>query len=359
MKYVDEFRQAKLIEQLTAAIASITKNHWQIMEICGGQTHSILKYGLDRLLPDSISLVHGPGCPVCVTPALTLDQSIAIATQQKEVIFCTFGDMLHVPGTYGDLAQAKANGADIKIVYSPLDALLLAQNLPEKEIVFLAIGFETTAPATALAVKRAADLQLKNFSIVCAHVLVPPAMIKLLDYPQSQIQGFLAAGHVCTVTGYQAYRPIAQKYQVPIVVTGFEPADILQGIYHCIKQLEMGEFTVKNCYCRSVKMTGNLPSLKMIDEVFTVVDRQWRGIGQISNSGWALREKYRFFDALERFSDLPLSQKDSSTICGEILQGLRKPEQCPHFGIDCQPEHPLGAPMVSSEGACAAYYLYE
>jgi len=358
MKYIDEFRQSSLILNCARAIASITKNHWQIMEICGGQTHTILKYGLDRLLPASISLLHGPGCPVCITPSFTIDQAIAIA-QQEGVIFCTFGDMLRVPGSKGDLALAKANGADIRTLYSPLDALTLAQSFPKSEIVFLAVGFETTAPSTALVVKKADQLGLVNFSLLCAHVLVPPAMASLLNSPQSKIQGFLAAGHVCTVTGYQAYQAIAQQYQVPIVVTGFEPADILQGIYHCIEQLEEGRFEVENCYSRSVRPYGNLQALKLIEEVFTVVDRHWRGIGQIGNSGWDLSWQYRRFDALERFNDLPIAENiDSENICGEILQGLRKPDQCPHFGIDCEPEHPLGAPMVSSEGACAAYYRY-
>jgi len=359
MKFIDEFRQADLVRNIAAAIAKLTTTHWTIMEVCGGQTHSIVKYGLDRLLPPEISLIHGPGCPVCVTCIDLINQAIAIASS-PEVIFCSFGDMLRVPGSHSDLFTAKANGADIRTVYSPLDALTLAQQFPDRQVVFFGVGFETTVPATALTVARAAKLGLNNFSLLSAHVLVPPAMRVLLSSSQCNIQGFLAAGHVCTVMGFANYETIALAFHVPIVVTGFEPTDILQGIYHCISQLETGRAEVENKYSRSVKREGNSPAISLIEEIFTVVDREWRGIGNIPNSGLALRAQYKLFDACVRFEHcVPQGVTlNSTSTCGEILQGLRKPDQCPSFGLECTPEQPLGAPMVSSEGACAAYYRY-
>ena len=330
------------------------------MEICGGQTHSIVKYGVDELLPREITLIHGPGCPVCVTPVELIDQAIAIASL-SEIIFCSFGDMLRVPGTEKDLLDVKATGGDIRIVYSPLDALKIAQNNPTKQVVFFAVGFETTVPATAMAVYQASQRGLKNFSLLVSHVLVPPAMEAILASPNCRVQGFLLAGHVCTVMGYSEYEPIAQKYNVPLVVTGFEPVDILQGVYMCIKQLEEGRSEVENQYIRSVRQQGNETAQRLIREVFEVVARRWRGIGEIPQSGLGLRGKYAEFDAQLRFEirgiEVPGAQ-NSECISGLILQGIKKPHQCPAFGTSCTPEHPLGAPMVSSEGACAAYYRY-
>ncbi|ACK69711.1 hydrogenase expression/formation protein HypD [Gloeothece citriformis PCC 7424] len=360
MKFVDEYRNATLAKQYARAIAKRITRPWTIMEICGGQTHSIVKYGIDELLPPDITLIHGPGCPVCVTPIKLIDQAIAIAAL-PEVIFCSFGDMLRVPGTQKDLLSIKATGADIRIVYSPLDCLKLAQANPDKQVVFFAVGFETTAPATAMAAYQAYQHEIKNFSMVVSHVLVPPAMEAILSSPNCQVQGFLAAGHVCTVTGYQDYEPIALKYQIPIIVTGFEPIDILQGIYLCVKQLESGQAYCENQYTRSVQQKGNLTAQQLLQEVFEVVPRQWRGIGEISQSGLGLREKYAQIDALKRFYPLSGSSSESYNspcISGEIMQGHKKPHDCPAFGKTCNPEHPLGAPMVSSEGSCAAYYRY-
>lgn len=362
MKYIDEYRDRKIAQEYAEAIAKLTTRPWTLMEICGGQTHAIVKHGLDRLIPKEISLIHGPGCPVCVTPIHLIDQALVIAANHK-VIFCSFGDMLRVPSSTTDLLSAKAAGADMRIVYSPLDAVKLAQQNCDREVVFFAVGFETTAPTTALAVAQAAQLGLDNFSILCAHVLVPPAMEAILSNPDHTMQGFLAAGHVCTVMGYQEYEAIASKYQVPIVVTGFEPIDILQGIYLCVQQLEAGKAEVENQYARSVKKLGNQQAIAMIQEVFEPTARQWRGLEIIPNSGLRLREKYRHFDAQMRFNCQSLErtcvgeiQEASRCISGLILQGTRKPHECPSFGTLCTPEHPLGAPMVSSEGACAAYY---
>ncbi len=335
----------------------VTQEH-TIMEICGGQTHSIMKYGLDSLLPPEIQLVHGPGCPVCVTPLELIDRALELALT-PEVILCSFGDMLRVPGSEKDLFSAKAEGGDVRIVYSPLDALAIARDNPNKEVVFFSVGFETTAPATAMAVYLAREQKIPNFSMLISHVLVPPAMHVILSSPQNRVQGFLAAGHVCTVMGYKEYHPIAEKYAVPIVVTGFEPIDILQGIYACVHQLERGEHYVENRYGRAVREEGNLEAQKMLRQVFHVVDRKWRGIGLIEKSGFALNEEFASFDAEKRFS-LDLSPVEEPPECrsGEVLQGSIRPHQCPAFGTKCTPEHPLGAPMVSSEGACAAYYLY-
>ncbi|HEY9810750.1 MAG TPA: hydrogenase formation protein HypD [Halomicronema sp.] len=358
MKFIDEYRDADTAQSYAHAIAQETTRNWTIMEICGGQTHSIVKYGIDSLLPDKISLIHGPGCPVCVTPVSLIDQALALASN-SDVIFCSFGDMLRVRGTEKDLLAIKATGGDIRIVYSPTDCLKIAQDNPHKHVVFFGVGFETTAPATAMAVYQAYQKKLKNFSMLVSHVLVPPAMETILSSPHCRVQGFLAAGHVCTVMGYTEYEPIAAKYHIPIVVTGFEPVDILQGIYLCIKQLETGRAEVENQYARSVRRTGNESAQNLIKEVFEIVPRQWRGIGEINESGFGLREKYSEYDATKRFNLSHIhSQESPECISGIILQGIKKPHECPAFGTKCTPEHPLGAPMVSSEGACAAYYRY-
>ena len=360
MKFVDEYRDAESAQQYAHAIAQLTTKPWKIMEVCGGQTHSIVKFGLDELLPSAVTLIHGPGCPVCVTPIELIDKALILAAQ-PDVILCSFGDMLRVPGTEKDLLTVKANGGDVRIVYSPLDALKTAQTHPHKQVVFFAVGFETTAPATAMAIYQAHQQGLENFSMLVSHVLVPPAMEAILSSPNNRIQGFLAAGHVCTVMGYTEYEPIAQKYQVPIVVTGFEPVDILQGVYLCIQQLESGKAEVENQYARSVRRRGNETAQNLIRDVFEIVSRPWRGIGEIPKSGFGLRAKYAEFDAERRF-DIEVApertQVSSECISGLVLQGVKKPHECPAFGTHCTPENPLGAPMVSSEGACAAYYRY-
>ncbi len=358
MKYVDEYRDAAVAKQYIQAIQQVTTQPWCLMEVCGGQTHAIVKFGIDRLLPKAITLLHGPGCPVCVTPIEIIDRALAIA-QRSEVIFCSFGDMLRVPGTTEDLLAVKARGGDVRIVYSPLDALKVAQENPDRQVVFFAVGFETTAPAHAMAVYQAKQLGVKNFSILPALVLLPPVLEALLQSPDRQVQGFLAAGHVCSVMGYREYEPIAQQYQVPIVVTGFEPVDILEGIYLCIQQLEAGKAKVENQYQRSVSRSGNLPAQQMLSEVFTIIPRGWRGMGTIAQSGLGLSEAYADFDANMRFpSDVPTATTESPCISGLVLQGLVKPDECPAFGKQCTPDRPLGATMVSSEGACAAYYQY-
>jgi hydrogenase expression/formation protein HypD len=328
------------------------------MEICGGQTHTIVKYGIDSLLPKELTLVHGPGCPVCVTPLELIDKAIAIASR-PEVIFTSFGDMLRVPGSVKDLLTVKAERGNVRMVYSPLDAVAMARDNPEKKVVFFAVGFETTAPANAMAVWQAKKQGLKNFSMLCSHVLVPPAMEAILSSPVNRVQAFLAAGHVCTVMGYEEYVPIARKYRVPIVVTGFEPVDILQGIYMAVKQLEEGRSDVENQYARSVRKEGNIPAKKLLADIFETGDRKWRGIGEIPMSGYRLKEAYADFDA-EKIFDVTHIETQESPLCiaGSVLQGLKKPHDCPAFGVPCTPEHPLGAPMVSSEGACAAYYHY-
>ncbi len=331
---------------------------WTIMEICGGQTHTIVKSGIDELLPSLLTLVHGPGCPVCVTPLEIIDKSVAIASQ-ADVIFASFGDMLRVPGSEKDLLTVKAQGGDVRIVYSPLDAVKLAQQNPDKKVVFFAIGFETTAPANAMSVWQAKQLRLKNFSILCSHVLVPPAIEAILSSPTNRVQGFLAAGHVCTVMGYEEYIPLATKYRVPIIVTGFEPVDILQGILMTVRQLTEGRTEVENQYSRSVQREGNRSAQELIHKVFEITDRSWRGIGTIPHSGYRLRKKFAAFDAEKVFNIASIRTQESSLcIAGQVLQGLKKPHDCTAFGIQCTPEHPLGAPMVSSEGVCAAYYHY-
>jgi hydrogenase expression/formation protein HypD len=358
MKYIDEYRDPQIAQQLSREIYRITTKKHVIMEICGGQTRTIVKFGIDELLPQKIELVHGPGCPVCVTPLELIDKAIAIALR-KDIIFCSFGDMLHVPGSNENLFSVKALGGDVRIVYSPLDALKIAKHNKEKDVVFFAIGFETTAPANAMAVYQAAEEGIKNFSVLVSHVLVPPAIEAILSSPGNRVQGFLAAGHVCTVMGYTEYEPIAKKYRVPIVVTGFEPLDILQGVYMCVKQLEKGCFRVENQYARSVLRDGNQYAQRIMREVFEVSARKWRGIGEIACSGLKLRKKYKVFDAEERFGVTDCqAQESGECISGLILQGRKKPYECSAFGGKCSPEFPLGATMVSSEGACAAYYRY-
>ncbi len=358
MKYVDEYRNATIAQHYRQAIQQITTRPWSVMEVCGGQTHAIVKFGLDQLLPDEITLLHGPGCPVCVTPIDRIDRALAIA-QRSEVIFCSFGDMLRVPGTTHDLLTVKAHGGDVRMVYSPLDALKIAQDNPDRQVIFFAIGFETTAPAHAMAVYQAKRLGVPNFSILPALVLLPPVLETLLQSPDRQVQGFLAAGHVCSVMGYADYEPIAQQYQVPIVVTGFEPIDILDGIYRCIQQLETGQAHVENQYQRAVQRSGNRVAQQLLSEVFTIGPRTWRGLGTIAQSGLNLSEAYADFDADRRFPEsLPPPTSPSPCLSGLVLQGLVKPDACPAFGTQCTPDHPLGATMVSSEGACAAYYQY-
>jgi hydrogenase expression/formation protein HypD len=359
MKYIQEYRDREIAQEYLEAITKTITRPWSIMEVCGGQTHAIVKYGLDQLLPPELTLIHGPGCPVCVTSEQLIDQAIAIA-QTPGVILCSFGDMLRVPGSSQDLLSSKAEGGDIRIVYSPLDCLKIAQTNPEKEVVFFGVGFETTAPATAMTVYQAKQQGITNFSLLGSHVLVPPAMRAILASPNCQVQGFLAAGHVCTVMGYKEYETIASQYQVPIIVTGFEPLDILQGVYLCLKQLESQESKCENQYSRSVKQIGNLPAQELIKEVFAIVDRDWRGIGLIPQSGLDLAPKYQEYNALVKFKPnlVPNPHKINECISGEIMQGWKKPKDCPAFGNKCTPEHPLGAPMVSSEGACAAYYRY-
>ncbi len=358
MRYVDEYRNETEAQQFVQAIHKLVTRPWTIMEICGGQTHTLIKSGIDRMLPEKITLVHGPGCPVCVTPLELIDKAIAIA-RRPEVIFTSFGDMLRVPGSEADLLSIKAAGGDVRMVYSPLDAVKLAQQNPDKQVVFFAVGFETTAPANAMAVWQAKQLNLPNFSILCSHVLVPPAMEAILGSPANLVQGFLAAGHVCAVMGYWEYDPIAEKYQTPIVVTGFEPLDLLQGVYMTVKALEEGRVGVENQYARSVTRKGNIPAQKLLAQVFQVCDRQWRGIGLIPNSGWCLQDEFQAFNAEHRFDVADIKAQESPVcIAGEIMQGLKKPHHCPAFGVDCTPEHPIGAPMVSPEGACSAYYQY-
>ena len=358
MKYLSEYRDAGLVKNLTKKIQEITTLEWVIMEICGGQTHTIMKYGLEELLPRELTIVHGPGCPVCVTSLEMIDKAIQIS-RQENVILTSFGDMLRVPGSKEDLLSVKAAGADVRMVYSPMDALSLAEKNPDKKVVFFAIGFETTAPANAMAVKEAKRRGIPNFSILSSHVLVPPAIEAILSSKNTLVQGFLAAGHVCTVMGYEEYIPLAEKFKVPIVVTGFEPVDILEGIYLVVKQLEEGQFEVENQYSRVVRKEGNIPAQKLLKDVFVTIDRKWRGIGMIPQSGYGLKPAYADYDAEKLFDVSGLNLMESpDCIAGEVLQGLKKPYDCQLFGKTCSPEHPVGAPMVSSEGACAAYYRY-
>lgn len=358
MKYIDEFRQPHLVQKLVDSIHQITTKPWTIMEVCGGQTHAIVKFGLQELLPKQIRLIHGPGCPVCVTPIHFIDHAIFIAAQPNTIL-CSYGDMLRVPGSFTDLLTMKAKGSDIRMIHSPSDVLRIAQDYPEKQVIFFAVGFETTAPANAMAIYHAQSHRIHNLSMLSAHVLVLPAMELLMKSPDHVIQGFLAAGHVCTVSGYQQYHILSERYRIPVVVTGFEPLDILQGIYLCIEQLENEKCKVTNQYNRSVQERGNLFSLKMIEKVFQVVDREWRGIGKIPSSGLDLKKEFQMFDAALRFPmDRSLLDTENGCISGLILQGKKKPNDCSLFGNLCTPEKPFGAPMVSTEGACSAYYQY-
>lgn len=358
MKYLSEYRDAEVVKTLVNDIKAITTRPWTIMEICGGQTHSLVKNGLLEMLPKEITMVHGPGCPVCVTPISIIDEAVILA-KKPEVILCSFGDMLRVPGSEKSLLQAKAEGADVRIVYSPLEAVKLAKENPEREVVFFAVGFETTAPANALSVIQADKSGIKNYSILASHVLVPPAMEAILSDPETTVNAFLAAGHVCTIMGIDEYFPIAEKYKVPIVVTGFEPVDLLQGIYMAVKQLEAGEAKVENQYARVVQREGNSLAREAIEKVFDISDRDWRGIGTIPHSGWEVNNRYQKYNARNKFNLQPIEERENKNcIAGEIMKGKKKPFDCPLFGKACNPEHPQGAPMVSSEGACAAYYHY-
>ncbi len=358
MKYLSEYRDGDLVQQYIRQIHAVTTQPWTIMEICGGQTHSLVKNGILDMLPKQITMVHGPGCPVCVTPIGIIDEAIELALR-SDVILCSFGDMLRVPGSGKSLLEAKALGGDVRIVYSPLQAVKLAQENPAKEIVFFAVGFETTAPANALSLVQAKKMRIQNYSILASHVLVPPAMEAILSDPETKIDAFLAAGHVCTIMGFDEYFPIAEKYEVPIVVTGFEPVDLLQGILMAITQLEKGEAKVENQYARVVQREGNKLAQDTIHQVFEVSDRSWRGIGNIPSSGYEVNADFIHYNARIKFQLVPKDvPENSSCISGAIMKGLKKPFQCPNFRTTCKPEHPLGAPMVSSEGACAAYYAY-
>jgi hydrogenase expression/formation protein HypD len=358
MRYLDEFRDSELTRKLVDQIRQVTHHPWVIMEICGGQTHSIMQNGIDQLLPPEIELVHGPGCPVCVTSLELVDRALAIASR-PDVIFCSFGDMLRVPGSSKDLFSVRAAGGQVRIVYSPLDAVKIAQANPDKKVVFFAIGFETTGPANAMSVIQAKALGVKNFSVLVSQVTVPPAMHAILGSPDNRVQGFLAAGHVCAIMGYWEYPAVAEKYKIPIVVTGFEPIDLLKGILMTVKQLEQGTHNVENAYERVVSFEGNLPAQAILKKVFEPCDRNWRGIGMIPMSGWKLRPEFAEFDAEQLFEVGDIHTQESPLcVSGQILQGRLKPPQCPAFGKQCTPEFPLGATMVSSEGACAAYYRY-
>ncbi|MFZ2502066.1 MAG: hydrogenase formation protein HypD [Nocardioides sp.] len=358
MKYLDEFGNPELAQRLLEQIRAITTRKWALMEVCGGQTHSIIRHGIDQLLPDSIEMIHGPGCPVCVTPLEIIDRALAIA-RRPDVIFCSFGDMLRVPGSHDDLFTIKSQGGDVRVVYSPMDALALAQEHPDKQVVFFGIGFETTAPANAMTVVQARRLGITNFSLLVSHVLVPPAIAAIMESPTCRVQAFLAAGHVCSVMGTAEYPPLAEKYGVPIVVTGFEPLDLLEGIRKTVLQLEQGRAEVENAYPRAVPAAGNPAAQAVLADVFEVTDRTWRGIGMIPLSGWRLAPAYAEYDAELRFEVTGIHTEESP-LCrsGEVLQGLIKPHECAAFGKECTPRMPLGATMVSSEGACAAYYAY-
>ena len=358
MKYLTEYRDPELVERYAAEIRHITTRPWKIMEVCGGQTHSLVKNGLLQLLPPEVTMVHGPGCPVCVTPLHLIDKAVWLASQPG-VILCSFGDMIRVPGSERSLLEAKALGADVRILYSPLEAVKVAQDNPGKQVVFFAVGFETTAPANAMSVLHAQKLGVKNYAILTSHVLVPPAIKAVMNDPETAIHGFLAAGHVCTIMGFAEYFPLAEKYRVPIVITGFEPVDLMQGILMAVRQLENGEHCVENQYSRVVRPEGNPAARKIIEQVFDTSDREWRGIGTIPDSGWELRDEFSGFDANKKFN-VPQEKAPESSECiaGLVLKGIKKPFECPQFGKKCTPSNPLGAPMVSSEGACAAYYHF-
>lgn len=358
MKYLDEYRDRQVAAGLIDQIGKTVTRPWVLMEVCGGQTHSIVRYGIDQMLPDEVELVHGPGCPVCVTALDTIDKAHAIASR-PDVIFCSFGDMLRVPGSSGDLLSLKAEGADVRVVYSPLDALRIAERHRDRQVVFFGIGFETTAPANAMALYQAKQLGLDNFSMLVSHVLVPPAMASILQSPDNRVQAFLGPGHVCAVMGYKAYEPLARHFEAPIVITGFEPVDLLEGILMAVRQLEQGRAEVENQYARTVVRDGSRPAMRMIDQVFEVADRNWRGVGSIPKSGYRVAYEYRDYDA-ERLFDVGHidTREPDSCISGQVLRGIRKPCECPAFGVECTPQTPLGATMVSAEGACAAYFQY-
>ncbi|GAA1253303.1 hydrogenase formation protein HypD [Kitasatospora nipponensis] len=358
MKYLEEFQNPELARRLLDDIRATVTRPWALMEVCGGQTHTIIRHGIDQLLPEGIELIHGPGCPVCVTPLEVIDKALEIAAR-PEVIFCSFGDMLRVPGSDRDLFRVRGEGGDVRVVYSPLDALRIAQENPQREVVFFGIGFETTAPPNAMTVHQARKLGIGNFSMLVSHVRVPPAISAIMESPHCRVQGFLAAGHVCSVMGTEEYPELAERYRVPIVVTGFEPLDILEGVRRTVRQLERGEHTVENAYPRAVREEGNAAARAMLEDVFEVTDRAWRGIGVIPASGWRLSERYREQDAEHRFDVAAITTREPAACrSGEVLQGLLKPHECEAFGTLCTPRTPLGATMVSSEGACAAYYLY-
>jgi len=358
MKYFDEYRDEQLAKNISRQLKETVTQNWTIMEVCGGQTHTILQFGLEQLLPPNIELVHGPGCPICVTPLALIDKAIAIV-QQPDVIFCSFGDMLRVPGSKSDLLSVKALGADVRAVYSPLDCLAIAQAQPERKVIFFAVGFETTAPANAMSVWQAKRMGLNNFFLLCSHVLVPPAMSIILESSSNKVQGFLGPGHVCSIMGYKEYIPISRQYQIPIIITGFEPIDLLEGILRCVIQLEEKRAVVENQYGRAVTEEGNLAAQALLKEVFAIVDRPWRGIGIIPKSGYKLNDHYKQFDAELAFDVGSVATVESSIcISGEILKGVKKPVDCPAFAKQCTPENPLGATMVSSEGTCASYYKF-
>ena len=358
MKYLTEYRNPELAKKILNEIKKTATKKWHIMEICGGQTHSLVKNGILSVLPENIQMLHGPGCPVCVTPLNLIDKAIYLA-EKENVILCSFGDMLRVPGSEKSLLEAKANGADIRVLYSPLEAVQIAQQNPDKEVVFFAVGFETTAPANALSIIHAQKLGLKNYSILNSHVLVPPAIKALMEDPEAKIDAFLAAGHVCSIMGYWQYHELAAKYKIPIVVTGFEPLDLLQGILAAVKQLEGGKYYVENQYKRIVKEEGNKQAQNVISQVYEDNDQMWRGIGTIPDSGWHLKKEFEMFDADKKFKiNIAKAKENAECIAGDIMKGIKKPYQCPHFGKACTPQNPLGAPMVSSEGACAAYYNF-
>ncbi|MEM9835822.1 MAG: hydrogenase formation protein HypD [Bacteroidota bacterium] len=358
MKYLSEYRDPVVAKQYLDEIQKTVTQPWTIMEVCGGQTHSLVRNGILNLLPPEINMVHGPGCPVCVTSLSIIDKAIYLA-EEKGVILCSFGDMMRVPGSSRSLQEAKASGADIRILYSPLEAVKIAEQNPDREVVFFAVGFETTAPANALSILHAEKMGVTNYSILSNHVLVPPAIRAVMDDPECRIQAFLAAGHVCTIMGTSEYQPLVEAYNIPMVVTGFEPLDLLQGILMVVKQLEAGKAVLENQYSRMVRPEGNPAAIEAIRRVFAVTDLTWRGLSEIPDSGFKVRDEYAAYDAIQKFSvDIPEAPENPECISGAIMRGLAKPNDCPNFGTKCKPENPLGAPMVSSEGACAAYYNF-
>ncbi|MGZ3832814.1 MAG: hydrogenase formation protein HypD [Mucilaginibacter sp.] len=358
MKYLSEFRSPEIVEALLKEIRKTVKGNWNIMEVCGGQTHSLVKNGILNMLPSNIQMVHGPGCPVCVTPVNLIDKAVHLAVEHK-VILCSYGDMIRVPGSGMSLLEAKSKGADVRILYSPLEAVKIAKENPDREVVFFAVGFETTAPANALSVIQAYQSGVKNYSILTSHVLVPPAIEAIMNDQECEVDAFLGAGHVCAIMGMSEYYPIVEKYKIPIVITGFEPVDLLEGILAAVKQLEKGEYKLENQYTRIVEAAGNISAMKAIDEIFEVTNREWRGIGEIAASGYGVKDAYSAYDAMKKFKfDMAESHEDPTCMSGDIMKGKIKPNQCPNFGTKCTPVQPLGAPMVSSEGACAAYYYF-